>query len=75
MPWGDLVLLQGATILDQDTSNIQDLVKGLCDARKDQGMTAEKAEEHIRGDPSWYGTMMVLLGKAIYKCIYIIYNI
>jgi phosphate acetyltransferase len=57
------VSLAGATIIDQATANIDDMVASLVESRKSSGMTADKAKELLR-DYTWFGTLMIHTGKV-----------
>jgi len=55
------VSLEGANIINPYTSPIDDMVKALCGARK---LSPEQATKQIREDTTWFGTMLMYMGKA-----------
>jgi phosphate acetyltransferase len=54
------VSLEGAKVLDPANSPIDDLVTALSKARS---ITPQQATDMIRGDATWFGTMMMYLGQ------------
>merc|ERR1712048_253079 len=52
--------VDGAKIIDPSTAPIDDMVKALCGARKE--MTPQQAADTIKGDATWFGTMMMYMG-------------
>lgn len=55
------VSVEGAAVINPYTAPIDDMVKALCGARN---MTPEQATKQIRGDTTWFGTMLMYMGKA-----------
>lgn len=57
--------LSGVTVIDPETADdAEELAELLFKAREKKGMTREKALDLTRGDPNFYGTLMMQRGDA-----------
>ncbi|KAL1507074.1 hypothetical protein AB1Y20_007935 [Prymnesium parvum] len=61
---GAAIIHPDTVLKDEQTSWGDEMVRGLCEARKKTGMTLDAARELLRSDPAYFGTMMMLQGKA-----------